>query len=357
VASEGRAPVRTVLLLDVLDALGADPIDVRERVEILRAGGAQVTALGVGPGLDLGPKPGRGIHASAPGPGAVEAVRSLAAEFHPDLVLVASAARGGGALARALPASVPAFWWPTGTESTAASGWLGALARTLQGRALPEVFGGAPHAEGMMAELAGSQVEALWGRRPVLPLWDGDIVLAPEGLAGPGGALALSAFAAVSGEWSGMDLVTWSHPRESVEKLARGLGAGARVHQVGPPTRMAERAWCSQARAVLLTGAARLSGGLVLRALGSGCPILCVGPGAGLAPLAQALAARGCATVAAPEAGAVAAALSRILECGPEVKQGIQRGRDLAAAHDGAALGERLVTVLALPRPRSAAAA
>lgn len=341
-----------------MDAVGADPADTRARAELLRAGGARVTALAAGPGLDPeSAKPARGLHVTASGAAAVEAIRSRVADVRPDLALVASAERGGGELARALPASVPALWWPTGTECATSRGWFGMLARSLRGRVLPSMFGAELPWEGAVAGLAGSSLEGPRGRAPILPIWDGDIVLAPEGLDGPGGALVLSAFASVAEEWSELDLVTWSHPRDSVEAMARGLGAGARVHQVGPPPRMAERAWCSHARAVLLAGDVRLSGGLVLRALAMGCPLLCVGPAPGFAPLAEALASRGCATVVERSPPAVAEALALVLECGPEVKRAIALGRDLAATHDGSALGEWLVGGLGLPGLRRAAAA
>jgi hypothetical protein len=346
-----------ILLLDVLDATGSDLGDARDRAALLRAAGARVTALAIGHHLEPDARGlGRDAQVCEPGAPALRAARLLATSAHFDHAIVASAEPGGGAVGRTLPPTLPASWWPTGLQQS--GGWLGRLARTLGGRELPSLFGA--QAEGSPATLAalnGCFVDPLAARRATLPLWDGEIVLAPEGFAEPHGPLVWSAFAALADEWSELDLVTWSHPRPADEVLARRLGAASRIHQVGPPPRMAEWAWWSQARAVLLTGSGPLSGGLALRALSTGCPILFIGEEEGFSGLARELQERGCSWRVTRDARVVAAELARLLLRGPEVQAAIERGRILAAHHDRAALERRLAAALGPPASRDAAAA
>ncbi len=336
-----------VLLLDVLDSVGADLADVRDRAALLREAGAQVRAVAVGPGLEVErTTAGRALGTLTAGPTAIAEVRSLAHSGRYDLILVASAAPHGGELAGAMPATLRGLWWPTGVGGgQRPRGWLGRLARhARRPRALPsllDVAGDAAELDG--AGFAASAIASRPASRSTLPLWDGEVVLAPEGLDGRGGAVALAAFASVAEEWNALDLVTWSHPLAKVTARARRLGVEGRIHQVGPPPRMAEWGWWTQALAVLLTGEARLSGGLLLRALAAGCPLLCV---PGDPRLARALADRGCALVAEPQPRRVARALSRLLERGPEVEAIVERGRAFAASHDRPALAARLARLL-----------
>lgn len=335
-----------LLLLDVLDSTGSDYTDVRDRSALLRGAGAHVTALAIGTNLDPEAKGlGRGSLVAEPGAPSLRAARVLATSAEFDLAIVASATPHGGAVGRALPASLPLAWWPTGLSREA--GWLDRLARTLGGRGISTLFASAEAPESQRVDaLAGSFVEAPASRRATLPLWDGDIVLAPEGFGEPHGPLAWAAFAALAEQWSELDLVTWTHPRTADEALSRKFGAAARIHQVGPPPRMAEWAWWTQARAVVLTGNGLVSGGLALRALAAGCPILFVGEEGAFGGLACELRRRGCAWQAIPDARVVTDELSRLLEHGPEVAAAAEQGRILAARHDRSALAARVAAAL-----------
>lgn len=335
-----------VLLLDVLDSTGSDFTDVRDRTALLRAAGASVTALAIGANLDPEAKGlGRGSLVAEPGAPALRAARALATSAQFDLAIVAAAAPQGGAVGRSLPAALPLTWWPTGLAKE--GGWLDRLAGTLGGRKVSTLFASAPDPDPqILTALAGSYVEAPASRRATLPLWDGDIVLAPEGFAEPHGPLAWAAFATLAEEWSELDLVAWSHPRAADEALGRRFGAVARVHHVGPPPRMAEWAWWSQARAVVLTGSGLVSGGLALRALAAGCPILFVGEEDAFGGLARELRARGCAWQVTPDARVLADELSRLLTRGPDVVAAVERGRILAAHHDRSALAARVAAAL-----------
>jgi len=346
-----------ILLLDVLDATGSDIGDARDRAALLRATGARVTALAIGHHLDAEARGlGRDSLISEPGAPALRAARLLATSARFDHAIVAGAEPRGGAVGRSLPPELPASWWPTGLEPEA--GWLGRLARSLGGRELPTLFGQrAGDSSTTVPALAGCCIDPPASRRATLPLWDGEIVLAPEGFAEPHGPLVWSAFAAPAEEWSELDLVTWSHPRPADEELARRLGAASRVHPVGPPPRMAEWAWWSQARAVILTGSGPLSGGLVLRALATACPILFVGDEEGFGGLARDLRERGCSWLVTRDARVIADELARLLRRGPEVVAAIERGRIVAAHHDRPALERRLAAALGPPASRDEAAA
>jgi hypothetical protein len=345
-----------VLLLDALDSAGSDFADARDRAALLRAAGAHVTALAIGENLDPDAKGwGRGSLVAEPGAPGLRAARALATSARFDLAIVAAATPRGGPLARVVPPSVPVSWWPTGLAP--AAGWLGRLARSLGTREVPSLFGPPAGASLTVSALAGSYVEPPTSRRGTLPLWDGDIVLAPEGFGEPHGPLAWAAFALLAEEWSELDLVTWCHLRPADEALARRLGAVARVHHVGPPPRMAEWAWWLQARAVVLTGSGPLSGGLALRALSAGCPLLFVGDEDAFGGLARDLRERGCAWLVTPDLRVLSTELSRLLFRGPDVAAAIERGRILAAHHDRAALASRLGATLGSLSTGDAAAA
>jgi hypothetical protein len=343
-----------ILLLDVLDATGSDLGDARDRAALLRAAGARVTALAIGHHLGDVKGLGRDAQISEPGAPALRAARLLASSSQFDHAIVASAEPRGGAVGRTLLA-LPASWWPTGLAPDA--GWFGRLARSLGGRDLAPLFDPAAADPPTLPALSGCFVDPQASRRATLPLWDGEIVLAPEGFAEPHGSLAWSAFAALADQWSELDLVTWSHPRPADEVLARRLGAASRIHQVGPPPRMAEWAWWSQARAVVLTGSGPLSGGLALRALATGCPMLFIGDEEGFGGLARELHERGCSWLVTRDARVIAAELERLLQRGPDVLAAIERGRIVAAHHDRAALERRLAAALGPPTSRDAAAA
>jgi len=236
-------------------------------------------------------------------------------------VLWASAAPGGGEAARALPAGLPALWWATGhaPEGTPA----GPLAPLCP--AFAPVDG---------SVLAG---DALARRR--LALWDGPFVLLP---ALPGARSArriVQAFADSADASDGVDLVVLAHPERGVEELARRAGVGQRVHFVGPAPREAEHAWLGTAVAALLPGDVPVSGGLVLRALASGCPLVADG-----GALARWFGSRGLAWggADAPLEDRLGEAIERT-----EAVQGVrERGRHVAAEHAPHAVGAAIAAAL-----------
>ena len=334
-----------MLLLDHLDARGADLADVRERATLLKSAGAAVTVVAVSEGLEPDASLASGLHVAAP-PAVPAACRSFLRSGGHDRIIVVCATEGGGRLAATLPTSIPAHWWPTGTTSPSGSpGVVQRIARRVRGeRGLPALWGSTAGGVDGLEALAGCAVA---GRRTgrTLPLWDGDVILAPEGLAGPGGADTLAAFADLAATWTALDLVSWAHPQAEAVRRARQLGIEPRTHHTGPPPRMAEAAWWTQALAVVLTGEEPLAGGLVLRALASGCPVLCVPRDPAFAAFAAALAREGCARVATGRRE-TSAALAELLERGPGVERSVERGRALASRYTRDALRTRLVQAL-----------
>ena len=344
-----------ILLVEDLDALGADLADARERAARLKAAGGKVTWIAVAPhGAGAPPddsavKDGRRVARGEAG----ALLRDLVSGAPWDRILLASAWPGGGPLTRWLPAET--LWWPTGLDSSGGGGGWTRIARHARGeRMLPPL----DHATAWGAAwlLGWSQVAAAASRRPGLPLWDGDLVLALEGLTGPHGSEMLAAFSVVAEEWSGLDLVGWSHPAAEVERRARFSGVEMRVHHVGPPPRLAESSWLAQASVAMLAGASRISSGLVLRVLAAGCPLLWVAPDPPADGLARWLVAQGCAEVVPADPKAIADALERAVERGPQVEAAVERGRALAARHDRHALIERLAGPLDAKRPTRRAA-
>jgi hypothetical protein len=333
-----------VLLVEDLDALGADPTDARDHAAWLTGAGAEATWLAVAgsetgepASPDDGPLAGRVVPRRRAG----AALREAVARGSWDRLWLASPFAGGGPLARWLPGR--AEWWPTGFAPPSAGldplAWLGR-------RALPPLAGDAAPASPSIPLLAWSAVTPPASRRTGLPLWDGDLVLAPEGLPGARGDDALQAFARVADAWSGVDLVGWSHPSPVLWRRACSLGVEMRVHHVGRPARAAEHAWWAHASAAVLTGVRPMTIGVVLRALEAGCPLLWVDPPAPADGLARRLFEAGCCWLAPSESDAIAAALDGLLERGPEVEEVVARGRALAALHDGAELTTRLAANL-----------
>lgn len=341
-----------VLLIEDLDALGADPGDARRRAARILAAGYRVTWIAVAP-------PGRARNEVS---GAIEAnviefddarekLTALTAESW-DHVILASASAGGGPLARWLPRR--ARWWPTGFSSGHdAEGLARVAARALGGRRLEPLDGAA--AWGASWLLGWSEIDAPASRRPGLPLWDGDLVLALSGLHGASGGATIEAFATVAEDWSGVDLVAWSHPGSAAERRARAFDIELRVHHVGPAPRLAESSWLAQASAAMLSSGARISAALVLRTLAAGCPLLWVAPAGSSAAVARWLADQACACIVAADAAAIADQLGALLERGPEVERMIERGRALAARHDRLGVIERLHAAIAAPAARRAA--
>ena len=256
----------------------------------------------------------------------------------PERVVVACARQDGGALARALPKHPDIAWWPAGMRPPdggrvpAAARWRARFARE------PDVS--------RLGSLDAAVLDSGAAQRRRLPLWDGDFVLAPVPLSGEAGTLALQAFATLAADQDALDLVVLSHPNPGFEREARALGVGTRVHFVGPAPREAEWAWWSTAAVALLSAQSAVSGGLVLRGLAAGCPIV-VAEARVESPVAAWLARHGAlAGVERENRQRLAATLERALERAPVVARAIERGRERCAAHDVAALSERLRRVI-----------
>jgi hypothetical protein len=259
-----------LLLLEVLDAVGADVADARERVVALRAAGAVVRAVV----CDARPlraavadpcDPAWESDASDTRPeAAAQRLAALAAAGRFDLAVIASSRPWGGEWRRALPAELRDLdpcWWPTGFAPEDADG----------SRGEGPVLRARPDA-GVAGMLEWATVDLARGARRRLTLWDGDYVLVPGPLAGEAGSCALRAFAALVDESAEHDLVVLAPPQPAFEREARALGVGTRVHFAGHAPREAEWAWWAHASAAIASGATGLSSGLVLRGLAVGAP-------------------------------------------------------------------------------------
>jgi hypothetical protein len=323
-----------VLLIEHLDANGAAPIDARHHAAALRSAGLCVDALIVEGerGSDLlfpasGRRTSAGFEVLSSRDGALLAERVAAA--HAEVVLWASASRGGGELARTLPGKPTPLWWPTGLAAGgAASGPLPALDAAL-----------APIEGALLAD------DSLDRRR--LSLWDGPFALMPALPARRDAATLLEAFADASEASAEIDLVVLAHPEPGFEQLARRAGVGQRVHFVGPAPREAEHAWLGTASALLACVEQPLSGGLVLRSLDAGCPVLPFGSGG--IPLERWLQPRG--LIWAPEGASLADALAAAVRREPAVLATRARGREEASRHGMRELGARVAAALRASRP------
>jgi hypothetical protein len=204
--------------------------------------------------------------------------------------------------------------------------------------------------------LGWSEVDAPASRRPSLPLWDGDLVLALSGIASVSGGPMIDAFATLAESWSGVDLVAWSHPDPSIESRARASGIDMRIHHVGPAPRLAESSWLGQASAAMVSSGGRISAALMLRALAAGCPLLWVAPAGRAAAVARWLEELGCARVVPGDPKAIADSLDEILERGADIEQMIERARSLAESHGARRLTDRVLAAFpATPAARRAA--
>ena len=334
-----------VLLIESLDCPGAAGDDARLRVAALRAGGFAPRALAVlAPGLprasQAAPIP---VVAWRDGPAAVRA----ALDEHPvDLAIVASAAAGGGAIARWLPSRLPARWWPSALDASRPRLRPWPVARRLDalgnGAGARAAHGGPVSVASRALDWAIVDEVAVARRR--LPLWDGEYVLVPAPLGRGAGEEVLAAFAAVARDHEALDLIVLGHPQERFERLARSLGVGARVHFAGPATREAEFAWLKPAAAVVVADPGPIAAGLIVRALASGSPVVDAGAPGARHVLGSWLEARGAATSSGEP---TLAALDRVLERGAQVEHAIERGRRASLAHQARSLAARLAAALA----------
>lgn len=318
-----------VLLVEHLDATGAAASDARLHAAAIRAAGWDVEGLVLenSHGADLLFPSRTHRHASGYDVHGHDGLHALAARVRASsaaCVVWASASPGGGDAARVLPDEVPAVWWPTGhAPATTRPGPLHPLDTSL-------------------APVDGSAIADDYANRRWLSLWDGPFALVPTLPSARTAELMLDAFANEAEGAEGVDLVVLDHPDAGFERLARAAGVAQRVHFVGPAPREAEHAWLGTATVALLAGDAPLSGGLVLRALAAGCPLLAVGTGA--EPIAAWL--ERAKLTWAPAVATLGETLSLALRRVPDVSAVRERGRKVGAAHGANALGERLADAL-----------
>ncbi len=309
-----------LLLVEQLDAVGASPVDLRPRAQLLRRCGFDVRMLAVAPdgevdlqyGAPERPQPGI---ASLDPVRAGEGVALAAGEHRAQLVVWASAGAGGGPAARAAVAGLPAWWWKTGWSASGAAG------------PLPELAPGADP-----CQLALTHAERSRPRR--LSLWDGPYALVASPLRPEDAERLFDGFARAADGRDELDQVVLDHPDAALEAVARETGLLQRVHFVGRAPREAEEAWLQHARLAFVTLHRPVGAGLVRRSLAAGCPLLPVG--AATAPFANWLRAHGLTWAREGRArlawDTIAAALART----PAVETAILRGRALAEA-DGSA--------------------
>ncbi len=337
-----------VLLIECLDAAGSSPDDARARLAALDACGISSRAVVVHPGdgSAFAPPDGRSEGRIVSLPGGASAPRALRAEYArapAALTVIASAASGGGFVARSMPDGADLCWWPSAVEAGRGSASSGAS------RALPRL---------PLDPLDAAVIDPPRGARARLPLWDGDYLLVPVPLAGEAGRETIEAFAAVAARWSAMDLVVLSDPQDQYERVARRLGVGMRVHFAGRAPRDAEVPWLSCASAIVLASDGPIAAGLVLRALACGSPVLPAGAGAAGVGIRHWLAAQGfaCAPLAAGTR-ALSLAIERVLERGRDVVAAIEHGRAESERRRPAPFATRLSPLLADRRLRSRRAA
>jgi len=335
-----------VLLVETLDAIGADAADARDRTALLRSAGACVVPLAVAGARVVGA--GMTESSVVPSGAARGALRDLLSADPFDRILLASATPGGGALASLLPLDRRTFWWPTGLgfepRGGPLRGWLGRLVGQPR---LTSWWAGANPADRPAPDAPdGAGIDELRARRGALPLWDGDVVVVPEGFQGRAGRAVLEAFARLAGDWTTVDVVAWTDAPLQGDRYARRLGIEGRIHHAGAPTRKAEWAWWKHSQALVLTGSHAVSRGLLLRALASGCPVLWVGARGGLSSSIAHLSRLGCVRVVVPEPGAVAMALAQMLARDGEVELQVERARGVSVAGNREALRDSLATWL-----------
>jgi hypothetical protein len=319
-----------ILLVEHLDAVGSSLTDLKPRARVLREMGFDVrmAALAAGGDGDL-------QHGSAERRQSgierydeqrdSELVRRAAESFGADAIVWASCSAGGGEAARTLGQGTPAWWWPSGWTPVRGAGPLPRLA----------------------PELDPGDACVVDGERPKsarLSLWDGPYALLASPLKPADAELLFDGFAKATDQRDELDLVVLDHPDPGLEAAARAARVAQRVHFVGPAPREAEQAWLQHARVTFVGLHRPLAAGLVVRALGVGCPLLAVGLAA--EPVRAWLAAQAL-TWGKPERGrlvpeTIAAALSRT----PAVETAVARGRACAADGSGSSLVARFAPML-----------
>lgn len=318
-----------VLLIEHVDAIGATAADAVARAVALRAAGAEVDIAVLEEGqeddllYDALERAPRLIHSRHCGPRARAALARLVRGHGADRVIWAGATPGGGAAAAEVVAGRAACWWPTGLAASS------------------HAVG--PLAAGIAADSPCSDhaVDADRTPRTRLSLWDGPFVLAFATPGRPDAAAVLEAFAHVAESLDGIDLVVLGRPDAAFEAHARRLEVLPRVHCVGRAPREAECSWLQTAACVVVGEDAPVSGGLLLRALATGHPLLAVPERSALqAWLEREQVGAGAAN------GPLAERLAGALTGGAAAERAAARSRALAARHHAAALAARAARLL-----------
>jgi putative intracellular protease/amidase len=324
---------RPTLLVDLVDAIGADPADTRERVQLLRRAGHTVRAIALGRGAHAADAPVDEVAMWTRDRAALGRLREVAKAGRFERVVIAGGDGDAAELQWTLRGTAPLRHWPT---AFAPGGrWRSLVA----GPAVTPLF--AAHDAGAAERImSGCAFER--SARGRLGLWDGDYVLAPLPLAGAVGEAVLRAFADVAAERSELDLVVLAEATPWITRHAEALGIGTRVHCAGLAPRDAEWAWWSHASAAVLGGNAAFAGGLVLRALAASCPLVVPRDAAACAAAGEWLTSRGATPWGMPDPAALAAVLETLLARDAAVETAVECGRAVAARHDAATLVERL---------------
>lgn len=331
-----------ILMVEHLDATGSTESDLRARAQVLRGLGAEVRMMALDneaadTDLQHGAAERRvpGIERLDEERGG-DVVRKAASQWKADAVVWVSASYGGGDAARWLGARMSAYWWPSGWSAVRGSGSLPALAPGLE-----------------PGDAVVVDTERPRGAR--LSLWDGPYALVAAPLRPTDAEQLFNGFARAADQRDEVDLVILDHRDPEIEGLARTAGIGQRVHFVGRAPREAESAWLQHARITFVGLQRPLAAGLVMRAMGSGCPVLAIGASA--EPVSAFLRDHGAAWgregLARLGWDTVAAALERT----PAVEAACARGRAHAQQSNSALLAARfapLFSGLCAQRKRAA---
>lgn len=321
--------VPRVLLIEQVDAIGAAPSDGSARVTALRSAGAQVelAVLELDHTADLlyetCERAPRSIHTRHTGARALESLAAAVQESRVDAVVWASAGHGGGEAATRVLDKRPAVWWPTGVADPCA--------------VAGPLIAGVP-AVGLCAD---STLEAPRSPRARLPLWDGPYVLAIASPAGRDVAGIVAAFAHAAADRDDLELVILGDPHPALSQLAALHDVLPRVHCVGRAPREAETCWLQTAACTVVSSEAALSGGLLLRALASGRPLMAACGSDTLHDWLQ----RERLAWEAPDAS-LSRRLDHALRAGASVEMATSRAIALAARHDAGALARRAAHLL-----------
>jgi hypothetical protein len=335
-----------VLLIESLDAAGASPADARSRLDALERAGYEAEAVVCDHGRVALPQASvdpAGQAESIPVASDAAALQAVLDAHHDRLVLVASSAPGGGVVASWIKPGIQARWWPAGLHAgpRPLDRWRKSGLATL---AMLDSGADAPCAT---AGLTWTPIEGGGYAPRRLSPWDGDYVLVPATLSAQAGTLALRVFARAAEERDALDLVFLAAERPDLEREARRLGIRTRVHFAGAAPRRAEYAWCHAAAAVMLGCDESLTGGVPLRALACGAPLLVLGNGPADRALRGWLDAAGCVlTPPGPGVDALEHTLGRLIDRDRQVEHAIGRGRELAELQEAKAFAPRLAAAL-----------